>query len=390
MIFTLEVLQAKYGDSLLLHYGTKASPKLIIIDGGPGGVFDISLRPRLEQIKNKRSPEESLPVRMVMVSHIDEDHIRGILDLTELLIEQQDQHESLLCDITTLWHNSFDEILGNNETKAIAASLGSVVKLSSTGDIAFPPGLFQRNSAAAIAASVAQGRRLRNNADQLALLENAPFKNLVALSDSPNTALKIDENLDFTVLCPTQRRLEKLQKDWDKKLEVIQKKEAAEARALAAEFIDKSVYNLSSIVVLAESDGKKMLFTGDALAADILESLKTAGLLKDGKTLHIDLLKMQHHGSIKNSTEEFLKSVTADHYVMSANGKHEHPSIKTLEMLSEVRGSDTYTVHLTNPVPHAVTFYDADKNKAGKNYKVNIRDENALSLQIDLDEPFND
>ena len=64
MIFTLEALQAKYGDSLLLHYGTKKDPKLIIIDGGPAGVFDKSMRPRLEALKAKRSPDDPLPVRL--------------------------------------------------------------------------------------------------------------------------------------------------------------------------------------------------------------------------------------------------------------------------------------------------------------------------------------
>ena len=33
-IFTLEALQAKHGDALLLHYGDAASPRLIVIDGG--------------------------------------------------------------------------------------------------------------------------------------------------------------------------------------------------------------------------------------------------------------------------------------------------------------------------------------------------------------------
>lgn len=384
MIFTLEALEAKHGDALLLHYGTKASPKLIIIDGGPGGVFDASLRPRLEQIKNKRSPAESLPVRMVMVSHIDDDHIRGILELTDLLVEQRTRKEPLLCDITTLWHNSFDEILGNREAEAIAAALGSAVKLSSSGDVKFPPGLFRGEPSAAIAASVLQGRKLRDNAERLALLENDPFENLVALLKKKKISLNIDGQLKFTVLAPTQFRLEKLQTDWDKKLKDIQAKEAAKARALAAEFIDDSVYNLSSIVVLVEAEGKTMLLTGDALAEDILKSLKETKLLKTNKPLHVDLLKMQHHGSRNNITEEFLRSVTANHYVFSANGKHHHPSLETLEMLSNTRGGDHYTVHLTNPVPHAVKFYKADQKKPGKNYKVNIRKDKALSLRIDL------
>ena len=34
-VFTLEALEAKHGDSLLLHYGTLDAPRLIVIDGGP-------------------------------------------------------------------------------------------------------------------------------------------------------------------------------------------------------------------------------------------------------------------------------------------------------------------------------------------------------------------
>lgn len=390
MIFTLEALQAKHGDSLLLHYGKETSPELIIIDGGPGGVFDTSLHPRLRQIKEKRSPEKPLPVRMMMVSHIDDDHINGILELTKLLIEQQEREEQLLCDITTLWHNSFDEILENNETEVISATLNSVVKLSSAGELTFPPNLFTDKPPAAIAVSVAQGRRLRDNAEKLSLLINDPFEKLVILPKEKKTPLKIDDQLKFTVLGPTQTRLENLQKDWDVKLKQLQKKKPAEAQALAAEFIDKSVYNLSSIVVLAEADGKTMLLTGDALGSDIIESLKRIGKLKQGEILHVDLLKMPHHGSMRNIDREFLRTVTADHYVMSADGKHDNPDLKTLEWLSEVRGSDSYTVHLTNPVTHAIEFYEADKIKAGKNYTVNIRQESALSLRIDLGKPFTD
>ena len=33
-IFTLEALPARKGDSLILNYGTKAAPKLVVIDGG--------------------------------------------------------------------------------------------------------------------------------------------------------------------------------------------------------------------------------------------------------------------------------------------------------------------------------------------------------------------
>ena len=40
MLFTLEALSAKHGDSLLLHYGKPAAPKLIVIDKMNGGKAD--------------------------------------------------------------------------------------------------------------------------------------------------------------------------------------------------------------------------------------------------------------------------------------------------------------------------------------------------------------
>jgi len=390
MIFTLEALQAKHGDSLLLHYGTKTAPKLIVIDGGPQGVFDTSLRPRLEEIKKKRSPLKPLPIRLMMVSHIDDDHIRGILDLTDALIEQQDNNESLLCNITTLWHNSFDDILGNNQTQVMPTSLDSVVKLSSMGELTFPPNLFRDEAPAAIAVNVPQGRKLRDNVQKLALLANDPFENLVVLPQKKDKPLDIDGKLKLTVLGPSETRLEKLQADWDKKVELLKKKKPAEAQALAASFIDNSVYNLSSIIVLAEADGKRMLLTGDGLGEDILAGLKEEGLLEDGGTLHVDLLKMPHHGSIRNITEEFLTTITADHYVISANGKYDNPDLDTLKLLSKVRGASNCNIHLTNPVPHAVKFFNADKKKADKKYKVEIREDPALSLHVDLGDSFKD
>lgn len=388
MIFTLEALEARHGDSLLLHYGTKKSPQLIVIDGGPQGVYNKSLRPRLEALREKRAPGGSLPVRLLMVSHIDDDHIRGVLDLTDALLAQK-KRGAPLCDITTIWLNSFDEILGNRETGAIAASLGSSVRLSAKGELAFPPGLFRDEGAAAVAANVPQGRRLRDQIEPLAL-RNDPFEDLVCLRTKDKKALDVGGRLKFRVLGPTQTRLEELEAEWDKKLAELKQKKPAEAKALAASFMDDSVYNLSSIVVMAEAGRRKVLLTGDALGDDILEGLREAKLLKAGGTLHVDVLKMPHHGSIRNVTEEFLSTVTADHYVMSADGKYDNPDLDTLRLLSKVRGGAPCTFHLTNPVPHAVKFFKSDRKKPGKKYTVNIRPDGAPSIRIDLGDPFKD
>ena len=50
MLFTLEALPAEEGDCLLLHWGTREKPKIALIDGGPGRVYENDLRPRLEEL----------------------------------------------------------------------------------------------------------------------------------------------------------------------------------------------------------------------------------------------------------------------------------------------------------------------------------------------------
>ena len=54
MIFTLDVRRAKKGDCLLLHYGSKKDPGLMLIDGGPSQVYEPQLKPRLEELRKAR------------------------------------------------------------------------------------------------------------------------------------------------------------------------------------------------------------------------------------------------------------------------------------------------------------------------------------------------
>jgi glyoxylase-like metal-dependent hydrolase (beta-lactamase superfamily II) len=78
----LDVRRARKGDCLIVHYCTKSDPGFILIDGGPSQVYRPHLKPRLAQIRKARklAADQSLPVDLLMVSHIDDDHINGILD----------------------------------------------------------------------------------------------------------------------------------------------------------------------------------------------------------------------------------------------------------------------------------------------------------------------
>lgn len=300
---TLEALNANDGDCLLLHHGKT----LILIDGGSAGVYRDTLRPRLEQLR----AGGKLDLRMAMVSHIDADHITGIQDLLEDLVENDPPYR-----IAELWHNSFER-------------LPAVPRY---------------------AASVRQGNAVRNAAVQLAIP--------IAKACAPKR-VEVAPGLTFTILGPRAAELEKLDRSW--KLPAAQ----------AADYLNRTVPNLSSIVVLVEAGKKRLLLTGDAGGDLILRSLGEAGLLP----LHVDLLKLPHHGSNHSIDRKFFETVTADHYVISGNGKHGNPHPDTLAWLAEARRGSEGDVYFTN-APGAVP--------AGSGLRWHTRKAPALSIAVEL------
>jgi len=379
MIFSLEALQAFHGDSLLLHAGTAGAPLLVLIDGGPSGTWETSLQPRLEQLRSERGGG-ALQIDLAMVSHIDDDHVHGMVDFAGELVTQQLDSQPLSYEVQTLWHNSFDDIVGNDADELRTAAVEVLSE-----PVGAPRADEIRAAGLAVVASVAQGRELRDQAGQLGWGVNEPFDGPVLLPEQGARTIKLGDT-KLTVVCPHAAQLEKLHTVWDKWLKEHPK--AAKSAAATAAFVDNSPYNLSSIVVLAECDGKSMLLTGDARGDHVLSGLDEAGIAKDGKT-HVDILKLPHHGSIRNLADEFFERVTADHYVISANGRDGNPETETLETIARTRADDDFEIHLTNragkgDLEQRLDAFLAAKQASGRTYGVSFRDDDALSLRIDL------
>jgi hypothetical protein len=385
MIFTLEVLQALHGDSLLLHFGKAGSPQLIVIDGGPKGVYRSSLKPRLEAIRAARAPGASLPIRLMMVSHIDDDHIQGILDLTTELVDIQDLGDPLPYDIISVWHNTFGDIVGTGADALSTTFTPASLQPVSLGG-AVPSNLPIKRDGALVLASVGQGRKVRDNVKKLGCDVNPHFTGLVQSGKPKTGRINFGSGLFMTVLGPQKAHLDELRKAWEKQVQRLKKARTGEAQSIAAAMVDDSVYNLSSLIVLAEVGGKKMLLTGDARGDEIIDGLKAAGLLS-GASFHVDLFKVPHHGSDRNVSTGFFQQVTADHYVISADGKYGNPETATLQMISDARGKDDFTIHLTNSVPKIDAFFKKQKAD-GKKYKTVFRAPNALSIRVDLHDPI--
>ena len=351
-LFTLEALEAAFGDSLLLHYGTVAAPRLIIIDGGPSGVYGDRLAPRLKELADSRSEGDNLPVQLVVVSHIDSDHVRGIVELTNAAIQADQNGVPPLVSINALWHNSFEDTVKPIHAKMAELAVATGVKTAAINN-AIPVSIAKKTSRTSqlVLASVPEGRTLRANARRLNIPLNRGFDGELIIAGKKPIKKVFDGVLTLTIVNPRQSELDALQTEWAKQIKALKKKgklKPAAVEAITAEFVDKSVTNLSSIVLIAESGGKTMLLTGDVRGDYVIESLEAQGLKKKGKTMHFDIIKVPHHGSWRDLADEFFKELTADHYVFSANGMYSNPDKPSVKSLLTMRKGEAFAVHLTN------------------------------------------
>jgi glyoxylase-like metal-dependent hydrolase (beta-lactamase superfamily II) len=212
MRFSLDVLRARKGDCLMLHYGTKSSPHLFMIDGGPSDVYKPQLKPRLTQLRKARglAADAPLPVDVLMVSHVDDDHIKGVLDLTKELRAQKTNREPQLLRVTSLWHNCFDDLLDTTPEELTAEAGFGTAALEGTIDLEDQEQL----DVAKVLASIPQGRTLRDDATFLAQgtqdwKVNHKFGGKLILAGKASQPVSLG-GVTFTVIGPMQPELEAL------------------------------------------------------------------------------------------------------------------------------------------------------------------------------------
>ena len=366
-MFTLHAVQAQFGDCLILEFGTAAKPRYILIDGGPPGNFDADADNAIKKIVGAGGKLE-----LVVLSHIDNDHVVGLLDLFAALEEDDANNRSRRVSVGGLWHNAFGKII--DPDGEITQRLQNLMAMAGAANVAMP-------LATDAFLGVKEGNRLRILAKKLDIKTNKNFQKDLIQIETAKKSIKIG-TLTLRVVGPNQTNLDELRKDWLKWLKKMEDKMASNPSQAAMD--DDSVPNLSSIVLLAEANGKTALLTGDARGDHIIDGLKTAKLLKNDR-LHVNLLKVQHHGSDRNATRKFFDTITADTYVISANGKYGNPDLPTLKWIVEAAHDVGRKIEivLTNETP-AVKKIRQSHNPAAFGYKLTIKPKTKHSIAVAL------
>ena len=365
-MLSLHVIQAEFGDCFILELKSENQSTTILIDGGPSQTFQNHLKPTLQKLDLNGN------IDLMVLSHIDNDHIIGIIDLLNEIKHQREKGIKELVKIRRIWHNSFKNLLQlKEEPQKIISTLFQTQDLIKMKNI----------SESIIMKGFQQGTDLTDLAKSLNIPINQGLGKAIFVEDKvTSTRLK---NINLHIFGPTKKNLEKLHNEWNDWFTKKQQDRKSELGLI--QILDNSVPNLASIMFLIEIKNRKILFTGDGLGRNVLDLLfKNKMLDKNGK-FYVDVLKVPHHGSDRNTSLEFFRTVIAEYYVISANGRDDNPSLNTLRWIIESgkAGKNPKKIILTNMTPNAKKVFE-EYNQINFNYTSIILEKNVDFLTINL------
>ena len=364
----IRVFQADKGDCLLL---TSSDNRHILVDGGlvnsfGDDAYSSNVAPTLGRMQRNGGRLD-----LVCVSHIDQDHIGGVLRLlddhfdwrvfdfqTSQGLDVEEPRNPRPPEVAELWHNAFHEQVSKNR-RAIGSAIAAAVPESlalrgrprpSHGDD------FMEGLATSMKEAAQLSRRI--GAEQLGIPLNRRFGGRLAMKRRNSQRLALG-NFRVSVIGPTGKQLIALRKKWNawlrsqkgrRQIGAVRREAEGDEELLGVaeldEFLalnllgpaigereDVTEANVASIVMLVEDGQKNILLTGDARDDHVLENLVDDGRTDPNGHVHLNVLKIQHHGSENNFSIDFGKHVTADHYVFCGNGKHENPDLEVVERL---------------------------------------------------------
>lgn len=362
--FSVEMLPAAHGDCLWIEWDEdRSTRRRMLIDGGPAHAY-AALYNRVLQL-----PPGERSIDLLVVTHIDADHIDGII---RLLLDR----EALGLKVKRLWFNGrreLDEVPG-----ALSETLGAV----------------EGEYLGLLAGDLAdEGTEVNPGFDH-------PWIGIDRNVDEPLPTFDLP-GLRLTLLSPDTDHLLTLSDKWTETInaagfatggtDALRARLAADPRlhpmtdvlgdeipnpaAIPTDFgveaepgSDTTVANGSSIAFLADftpaDDGGaavRYLFTGDAHASVLEVSLERWCRDNAADYLKLNGFKVPHHGSIANVSAELLKRLRTRHHLISTSGAHfNHPHESAVELMIEHHGRGKPNLHFNYASDTTTVFANRD------------------------------
>ncbi|WP_312285365.1 ComEC/Rec2 family competence protein [Chryseobacterium gleum] len=287
------ILPAFHGDCILIKtFDIDNNEFIILVDGGTAQTFRYFLKAELKDITH---------IDLMILTHIDSDHIAGLINLFK---------SSIIDDIT------IDEIWMNH------------------------PELVEVDNNELI--STKQGDNLKN----LILAKKEDVK-LHEISTFEKSIVRA--GLEFVILSPTPEIKNELYRQWqasnlaekENNNVNISSQQSAYTESLENlskipyspdKSINDDIFNSSSIAFLLKCYDISILLLADSRPEIISESLRLNGF-SECSPLKVEYVKVSHHGSLNNTSQEQLSLIKSNNFMISTNGgtaSHKHPSRETI------------------------------------------------------------
>ena len=339
----MNILPALNGDCILVEFQPS---HYILIDGGYVDTYENYLLPTLKEIELQGGKLD-----VVVVTHIDSDHISGIIRLLE----------EMPIGIGEIWYNGYRHIQSvavtteeketfvhrnickecqSEKPKPISAKQGCTLSalIAKNG---IPWNTLAKGNTIITPSSFSLGDAiihvLSPNNEDIEALESFWKKRLIkdGLLKKAHSEEYWDDAYEFS-LSKDMPGFHFHEKKVSKSYDLLKLcKEAYEP--------DGSASNGSSISFVLETKGKRLLFLGDSHAETVAASLRA--LYGEEKAPYLfDAVKLSHHGSYNNNSPELFKLIVSDKWLVSTNGdKYNHPDMPALaHIITKGKGMKIY------------------------------------------------
>jgi beta-lactamase superfamily II metal-dependent hydrolase len=403
--FYIDVFPAGYGDCFMVRCADKGNKTNILIDGGLSETYlEKGLQKYLEDMHNIGEV-----IDLLVVTHIDNDHINGII---KLITDKGHSSRRDKIQIKEIWFNTLSHIT-NPDRKTLKSHLDKEEIISRLRkEINFKDQDYGIQEIGGREGSVLSAL-FRIHEYKL----NERFnEKAVALENEP-TDILINGQIRIKLLSPNLNKLEDLRQVWIEKLKelsmptdlndfddefemLMRMKEKPEKFFSSFQDISSDAFNIeelskingadtsaangSSIAFTLSFSDIHTLFLGDA-HTDLIESE-----LSKLEEVHrkFKLMKVSHHGSNGNigsleSKSGLLNLIEAENYLISTNGKrYAHPDKETIAkiLMKDKTTHKTIIYNYPNSVLNSINLKSMKENyktanlvKDGDSYfKINL------------------
>lgn len=279
----IEMLQALHGDAFVLHCHKGKNSGVIVVDGGPN--------------KDSQKIVDKLDslgmIDLNILTHYDDDHIGGLLAYIK-------KHKNEIpFPVKEMWLNC-----------------AYTVKVSSSPNLSFgqAKNLADELSEINDTLSAEQQPLIKWEESLYAdMLKHMPFADFLILSPDKNVKKMNDKNYYNSIA--------NISRNYSRQKQVLATPLSVLAYNNAPTFpsTQQEIVNWSSIAFVIKCDNFSALMLGDSYPCTIVKSLRQEGY-SETNPLRVDYVKVSHHGSLNNISNDLLDIIDCDKYLISTNG----------------------------------------------------------------------